>query len=141
MGYYVEFHFNADIWISRMSEVELRALDWMLRVKGSEAEGPLAYLEPPFPDHPLFQCNTRWPYWLHTYSMYHPVYPASCRDGGRLSIRTQVKNYNDIIEKFIDWITPFIDEEDGYFLGYFRYDTGGPVFIYKGDKMEWEESS
>lgn len=35
-----------------------------------------------------------------------------------------IKNYEKEIEKFVEWLTPFIDADDGTFLGYKLYEEG-----------------
>ncbi|RUS01125.1 hypothetical protein EFW58_01156 [Bacillus velezensis] len=40
-----------------------------------------------------------------------------------MTIRCNLKNYDNEIENFIEWISPFIYKKDGnYFIGYKRYE-------------------
>jgi len=49
----------------------------------------------------------------------------------RVLIRSNLKNYDDEIEKFIDWITQYIHAVGGDFLGYSRSETTQvPTLIY-----------
>ena len=93
------------------------------------------------PNHPLFKTN-RWHFMLNSDSYYfdgitksilkednlfpdHPSY--------YLTIRCNLKNYNEEIEKFIDWITPYSDTKG--FVGYKRYEEDEePTLLYiKGE--------
>lgn len=50
-----------------------------------------------------------------------------------LNVRSNLKNYNSEIEKFLDWLKPYI-ETDG-FLGYTRYEEDDhPTLIYKDNR-------
>ena len=52
-------------------------------------------------------------------------------DSYRLCIRCNLKNYSDEIQKFIDWIIPFLDKYEGEFLGFYRYEeTEVPTLVY-----------
>ncbi len=39
-----------------------------------------------------------------------------------LCIRCNFKNYDGEIDKFVDWIMPYLEEIDGDFLGFSRYE-------------------
>jgi hypothetical protein len=89
------------------------------------------------PNHPLFK-TPRWSFMLNSDSYYfdgithseleednlfpdHPYY--------YLSVRCNLKNYDEEIEKFIDWITAFT--ESSGFVGYKRYEEDEePTLIY-----------
>jgi hypothetical protein len=88
------------------------------------------------PPHPLFG-DTRWNHMLRGASAYFDGEPHSMvrldefSDKHRVTIRCNFKNYDDELEKFIDWITPHIDALPGDFLGYKRYeDTEMPTLLY-----------
>lgn len=90
-------------------------------------------------DHLLFTDQTRWEYMLLCDSYYfdgqadsklfvddlipdEPMY--------FLNVRCNLKNYNEEIEKFMDWLCPYIETEG--FLGYKRYEEDdNPTLIYK----------
>lgn len=90
-------------------------------------------------DHPLFTDQTRWKYMLLSDSYYfdgkadsklfvdnlyldEPMY--------FLNVRCNLKDYNEEIEKFMDWLCPYIETEG--FLGYKRYEEcDDPTLIYK----------
>lgn len=89
------------------------------------------------PDHPLFDCK-RWQ-WLGTCSSAY--FPAGARSslstadqwsGPVLVMFANLKNYDDEIAKFFDWIDPYLCTPPGGFVGYslFEYDTT-PVIYHK----------
>jgi hypothetical protein len=49
-----------------------------------------------------------------------------------LTIRCNLKNYNDEIENFIDWLKPYIHkDQENMFIGYKRYETeNDPTLLY-----------
>ena len=54
-----------------------------------------------------------------------------------LCVRCNVKNYQNEIEKFVDWILPYCDTLPGDFLGFSRYEeTEKPTLIYAPGKGE-----
>jgi hypothetical protein len=81
------------------------------------------------PDHALFK-TSRWDFMLRSDSYYFDgttnsflnvdyLYPD--KPSYYLNIRCNLKNYDDEIEKFIDWITLYSDTKG--FIGYKRYET------------------
>lgn len=54
-----------------------------------------------------------------------------------LHIDTDFKNYNNEINKFLDWIEPYIDLSDDTFLGYSLYEefTNPTLYFYKDNKI------
>ena len=80
----------------------------------------------PLPDHPLFQ-TTRWNYMLCSNNVY-----ASCVNqlmrheffGIRLCVQSSFKNYDNEIDKFLDWLAPYADPNmsDDTLVGYTRYE-------------------
>ncbi|WP_331828047.1 hypothetical protein [Bacillus velezensis] len=81
------------------------------------------------PEHNLFSEDTRWKWMLQSDSYYfdgktHSKIENDAVVGGcYVSIRCNLKNYDDEIEKFIDWISPYIQKDyDHYFIGYERYE-------------------
>lgn len=123
MGTYTELHLN--VRFSRHTpEQVIHTLSWML----SEGPMPLA-----MPDHPLFETD-RFAGMLRSGSAYFGNATPSAMhkelDTGEhvLSVHTSFKNYNDEIDKFIDWISPWVDDD---FLGYFRQEgIREPTLVY-----------
>lgn len=90
-------------------------------------------------DHPLFTDQTRWKYMLVSGSYYFGGKPDSKLFIDNLypddpmyflNVRCNLKNYDEEIEKFMDWLCPYIETEG--FLGYKRYEEcDTPTLIYK----------
>lgn len=92
-------------------------------------------------EHPLFTDQTRWAYMLLGDSYYFDgkcdsklfidyLYPDEPMYF--LNVRCNLKNYNEEIEKFMDWLCPYIYTEG--FLGYKRFEEyDDPTLIYKED--------
>jgi len=93
------------------------------------------------PDAPFFRCP-RWR-WLATCDSYY--FAGDSHSTFRfdeiaktwfLTIRSNLKNYNDEIGCFLDWIAPYSEprnvKDDGtYFVGYWRYEEDrDPTLIY-----------
>jgi hypothetical protein len=126
MGMYTELHFNSELRKDVPQDV-LDALHYMVgRVEA----------EPTLPDHPLF-LSSRWRSVLLCDSYYfdadtHSTLRFDETAGAYyLCIRSNLKNYEGEIEKFIDWIRPYLAKEQGEFLGFSRYEeTEDPTLIY-----------
>lgn len=137
MGMYTELHFNAELRKDTPSEV-IELLRWMART-GTDLKR-----RPETPEHPFFACP-RWPV-LFTMDSYY--FDADTHSTLRyddiaeryyLCVRSNLKNYDDEIEKFIDWIDLWLAKEPGDFLGFYRYEeTEHPTLIYKRPPSEEE---
>lgn len=125
MGMYTELHFNAEL----IRDTPHRITDVLAYMTGTTRSEPAA-----LPDHALF--GTRhWDLMLQCDSSYFPLSTASSIDHeyGRhyLRVRSNFKNYDGEIEKFLDWIMPWVDA-DTECLGYWRYEENDhPTLIYK----------
>lgn len=132
MGMYTEFHFNVELKRDVPEEV-ISALKYMTTVDGLEPTD--------LPYHPLFWTD-RWYYMLTCDSYYFPMIPATSLLYDNiakcyfLSVRSNFKNYDDEIEKFLDWISPYVvDTID--FAGFYRYESAEePTLIYLSDYKE-----
>ncbi len=118
MGMYTEFHFNARLKKDTPKDV-MDILHYMLR--NGHTELPLNR-----PNHPFFECD-RWQGLFTGDSAYFPMTNARCIDkehfsGIVLNVRSNIKNYDSEIGKFLHWIQPYIDECSDTLLGYFRYE-------------------
>jgi len=98
-------------------------------------------------DHPLFK-TPRWCYMLRSGSYYIHGQPDSKlfvdylypeNPMYFLNVRCNLKNYDDEIELFLDWLNPYI-ETDG-FLGYMKCEEcSNPTLIYKeGNKINTKD--
>ena len=124
MGMYTEFHFNAEL-LPNNSVAEV--LKYML-----DNSHPL----PIKPKHQLFSTD-RWGWMLTCGSYYFDADTHSTLRWDDISqahilcIRCNLKNYDKEIQKFIDWIDPYLNKHKGEFLGFYRYEeTEIPTLIY-----------
>ena len=94
-------------------------------------------------DHPLFN-TARWDWMFHGDSYYFTgkthsefIYDDISKNWV-LTARFNIKNYNNEIEKFLDWIAPVANEKDE-FVGYKRYEEAeNPTLIYfEDDKVRY----
>lgn len=125
MGMYTELHLNTEL-VKDTPETVIDALQFMLGE--TEAEPKI--------DHPLFDTD-RWSFMLRSDSYYfdadtHSTLKLDDINGKYyLCIRCNVKNYCSEIEKFLDWIKPYLDKYPGDFLGFKRYEeTETPTLLY-----------
>ena len=126
MGMYTEFHFNADLIKEGLDEKTQEILDYMF---GNIEEEPEI-----LPEHNLFN-SPRWSWFVRSSSAYFPHEPASSfghreySSRYQLSIRCDLKNYEDEIELFIEWIEGFVEDRDEM-LGFSRYEDTDIMNIY-----------
>lgn len=117
MGMYTDFCFDSELKESTPPEVIALLQNWRKSI----------WVEELLPNHELFQC-TRWSSLGIDGSYYFagPGYFNCAFDKIAniyyLQIRGNLKNYDDEINQFIDWISPYLDKEPGEFLGFFRYE-------------------
>lgn len=90
--------------------------------------------EPSLPDHELFETN-RWAFMLHCDSYYFDGITHSemefddITETYYLTVRTNFKNYCEEVEKFMDFIQPYLETIG--FLGYtINEGECGPTIIY-----------
>lgn len=129
MGMYTEFVLGVDLVRETPKEV-IDILDFMIT-------NDLDDNEPILPDHPLFNTE-RWRYMLQSDSYYFGGFSNSLIDAPRfiedvykLSIRSNLKNYDSEIELFLNWLNPYIETRG--FIGYMRYEEfDDPWLIYRG---------
>jgi hypothetical protein len=127
MGMYTELHFNSELKKETPKEV-IETLKYMV----GEAENSPDLL----PEHDLFKTG-RWDYMLQCDSYYFNADTHSTlrfddiSDSYYLCIRTNLKNYGNEIEEFIDWIRPYLAKSEGEFLGFSRYEeTEQPTLLF-----------
>jgi hypothetical protein len=83
--------------------------------------------KPDVVDHSLFS-TARWEEMLQCDSYYFEGDTQStirfddCSNRFYVTIRCNLKNYEGEIEKFIEWITPYMEMDPGEFLGYQRHE-------------------
>ena len=135
MGMYTELHFNAELKKNTPKSV-IDILNYMI----GKAEK-----EPELPDDALFN-TSRWVYMLQMDSYYFNADTISTlrfddiSSSYYLCIRCNLKNYDDEIKKFINWINHYLDAHEGEFLGFSRYEeTERPTLIYFKGKQQLED--
>lgn len=127
---YTELVLGVDLVRDTPKEV-IDILEFMI---SGEFEDP----KPIVPDHPLFKTD-RWRTMLQSDSYYFGEFGNSLIDAPRfkedvykLSIRSNLKNYDSEIELFLNWLSPYIETHG--FIGYMRYEEyDNPWLIYHGD--------
>ncbi len=88
-----------------------------------DAERPFSTL-PAFalPDHPFFKCD-RWRNVGNGSSFYHHPKALSHIDKDYLFSRSDIKNYDEEIEKFLNWLSPYLNEyQRGNCVGWYWYE-------------------
>ena len=128
MGMYTQLVMGASLTNEKYQEIK-PILDYMLENKPGDKK-------PDTPTHPLFN-TPRWYFMLHGDSHYFDMKSSSkittydYTDTVHLTIVCNIKNYDDEIAKFLDWISPYLDNEVGEFLGFTRYEEDAhPALIY-----------
>ena len=128
MGMYTEFHFNAELKKDTPMEV----------INDIHAAMDCAERDWRASDCPL--SNEDLSYLFLSDSFYFPSKTISslrwCEISGRyfINIRSNLKNYNNEIERFLGWILPYVDASEEC-LGYYRYESyDDPTLIYKNSK-------
>ena len=126
MGMYTELHYNAELK-SNVPEDVIEILRYM--IGNTETK-------PKTPKHDLFG-DTRWSSMLQSDSYYFDADTFSTLRYDNISvsyflcIRCNLKNYQNEISLFTDWIRPYIRKNKGDFLGFFRYEESEePSLIY-----------
>lgn len=137
MGMYTEFHLNVELKKDTPKDV-IDVLKFMT------ASGAKTAPAPQTPAHPLFTEGGRWIHMLWCGSYYFPMRVNSVLEFDTLagahflSVRCNLKNYEQEIQKFVDWLTPFFAEEDGVCIGYRRYEENDdPTLLYHPNR--WVE--
>jgi hypothetical protein len=129
MGTYTEIYVKV-VLKEYVDDNVINILKYMLGIDDVESED----LE--IPPHSLF-ATERWHYMLRSGSHYHIPYKVKlfeCHDIGNnyyLVVRSDFKNYDGEIEKFFDWITPYIEKDgDKTFIGYSLYEEDDEPKLY-----------
>ncbi len=91
------------------------------------------------PDHEFFSC-TRWRQIGSMCSFYFTPFALSKieKEQGSyyLTTRSDLKNYDSEIEKFLNWVEPYIYAHDGDHLGHYRYEEDDkPTLIFKAEYL------
>jgi len=132
VGTYTEFHFNIELIPDTPSEV-LKVLAHM--------NNPDAMPRPSsLPEHPFFKTEQWNLLFGHVTGDMFPFVARGVfrRDNiGRMfiNIRTDIRNHDDGIQKFVDWILPYVFMESDLdeFLGFYRSDLEREPHLIFGD--------
>ena len=85
------------------------------------------------PEHPFFNCG-RWPFIGRSSSYYHVPWSTSRYEENYIFSRSDLKNYDGEIAKFISWLTPYISELNGTCIGWSWYEEEDkPTLIILGE--------
>jgi hypothetical protein len=132
MGMYTEFHYNAELLTSTPQCV----IDTLAFMVGDKKDIMV------LPDHPLFS-HTSWQSMLRSDSYYFAADTISTfrYDNTAMAwficIRCNLKNYSYEIERFCDWLDPWVCAEKGDFLGFSRHEEQqAPELIFKQSEAE-----
>ena len=127
MGMYTEIHFNSELKSDTPEDV-INILKYMVGDLENEPESKQ--------DHELFG-DTRWKFMLRCDSYYFDADTHSTLRFDDISnryylcVRSNLKNYGNEIENFVEWVKAYLDKTKGEFLGFSRYEeTEEPVLIY-----------
>lgn len=126
MGMYTELVFKAVIR-SDVPESVRAVLNYLF----NDAKQPDTGL---LPDHEFFQCS-RWSVLGKRSSYYHTPFALSRYSGDYIFSRSDLKNYDQEIEKFIAWVTPYLANLPGQCIGWTWYEEANePTLLYMPTK-------
>lgn len=110
MGMYTELIFGAELKRETPTEV--------ITILKSMVKGNKTYRK--LPNHPFFE-SARWKWLFRMGSYYFGIHDGNAElkfddicKAWHLNTRSNLKNYDDEIEKFLDWIKPYISQGSGY---------------------------
>lgn len=122
MGMYTELVIKCDICEDIPQNVK-EVLDFLF---GDRETAPTN-----LPDHEFFKCG-RWDHIGKVNSYYHIPCCLNFFDGSYLFSRSDFKDYDGEIDKFIDFLDPYIDGEKGQCIGWSWYEQRQqPELIFK----------
>lgn len=134
MGYYTEFVFGCKLREDTPEDV--------ITIVARLCHGIGNFHDLRLPDHEFFRCD-RWRF-IACCSSYYFGGPnvSECTvdehyNEHRISIRSNLKNYKEEIQKFVDWIKPYVDQGAGKrgLLGYAMYEgSSEPQMFYLYDE-------
>lgn len=127
MGMYTGLNLDVQLRQDTPQDV-LAMLDWMILCEPEKLEN-----KPELPAHALFSTE-RWNYMLRCTSAYlEPDYmPESKREGLHLIAKFNLKNYKSEIEKFLDWISPYVEKLNSGLYRYEEHVGDSPVLMVDG---------
>lgn len=127
MGMYTEIYVKATFPKDTPKEV-IEVIKYMMGQSETNPES--------LPDHPLFG-DTRWRYMLQCSSYYHvpksvgEFWHDHISNGWYLVSRSDLKNYDNEIEHFFNWISPYVEKSnEKTFIGYSLYEENNEPTLY-----------
>ena len=128
MGYYTELKFIAILRQDTPSEV-VDLLDRVIRKGDFGVDSVLFKSDDVFKpaiEHPFFKCE-RW-YMLFTSTNWDEKMQGGLfykrRNNWVIDLHTEFKNYDDEIDEFIDWISPYVSgRKKKQYAGYYKGET------------------
>lgn len=124
MGMYTEILIKADVDENAPQEIR-----WVLEYLFNNVRLPLDF---EMPEHEFFSEDHRWRAIGTCNSYYHIPWTNSRYMENRIFSRSDLKNYNNEVELFFDWIDPYLDESSGQCIGYKWYEEDTePTLVYK----------
>ena len=129
MGMYTEIYLNFKI--NNDAPEVVRAVLESLFNSGDDVD-----TNSPELSHEFFKCD-RWSFIGTSNSYYFTPFPLSLFQDGYVTSRSDLKNYDEEIKKFLDWVSPFIDALDREHIGHFRYEEEAmPTLIFINEENE-----
>lgn len=123
MGMYTELVIKCDL-IDDLPDKVVEVLNFLF-LEGDEPQN--------LPDHDFFSLEN-WSSIGRCSSYYHIPATLNFFDGEYLFSRSDLKNYEYEIDRFIDWISPYIDAEPGNCIGWEWYENcNEPTLILLGN--------
>lgn len=115
MGCFTEINVNFDL-VEDTPEDVVNIMHYLILTNRNETKPSV------LPKHEFFECD-RWDN-IDSKMEYDDISKTY-----RVSIRANLKNYDSEIEKFLDWLLPYIDTNG--FIGYEKHeDMDDPILIY-----------
>jgi len=117
MGMYTEMVFRGNVKEDLPEEVK-KTLTFMFAKDWREMDIKDFIL-----DHDFFKTD-RWSWMVHSAPAYFPMCAPSFIDfdKGEIFIHCTIKNYTGEYVEFVKWISPYMDADEGEFLGYTLYE-------------------
>lgn len=135
MGMYTELVLKCDL-IRDLPDDVVNILIFLFDMRNTEIQDANMLVTP---DHAFFK-TVRWRMIGRCSSVYHipETFSYFKKENRYLFTRCDLKNYDNEIDLFMQWLDPYLDHNPGEFLGWVWYEEyDSPTFIYKaGDSLE-----
>ncbi len=83
------------------------------------------FFDKELPDHPFFKCDG-WKMIGHCCSHYFTPFSLRHKESNYVFMRCDIKNYNNEIELFLDWISEYMN----YYYGWYWYEEDDEPTIF-----------